>query len=188
MNEKGYIAGKLFKKGDQNQRILEKKLLSESIPSVEWFNPLTDNQANDKSKLPEANDVFEGDTTKIIESKYIVAELDDEDSGTMMELGIAYGLNFMLGSIDFLMNEIGLSSEDAIKALKDYIPEKHVFAHQTDIRLGTAGAYRERYIPVGFNQYVVGGVEQMGKIYSDFDALLLDLKLQSEGLIENDER
>lgn len=175
MSKKGYIAGKLFKKGDQNQRILEKKILSEAIPSVEWFNPLTDNPSNDKSKLPDANSIFCGDTDKILDSHYMVAELDDEDAGTMMELGIAYGVNFILGTINALIKR-GLTKEQAVDFVFRHIPFKTVYAHLTDIRTGTAGEYEGHHVPVGFNQYVVGGVEQIGKIYNDFDTLVADIK------------
>jgi hypothetical protein len=173
--KKGYIAGKLFKKGDQNQRILEKELLSKEIPSVEWFNPLTDNPSNDKSKLPDANSIFVNDTNRVIDSEYIVAELDDEDSGTMMELGIAYGINFMLGIIDGLL-ERGCTPSKAIEIVYESIPFKKIYGHLTDIRTATAGEYDGKYVPVGFNQYVLGGVEQIGEVYNDFDKLIEGIK------------
>lgn len=165
--DEGYIAGALFKEADQKQRIREKELLQEAIPSVNWFNPLTDNTANDKSKLPTASDVFWGDTERIINSRYIFAELDGEDAGVMMELGIAWGINYMLSQINSILTCLSSPYEvtKAIEQLLDEIPYKTIIAHLSDIRVGTAGKYVGHHIPFGINQYVVGGIEEIGQIY-----------------------
>lgn len=176
MKKKGYIAGSLFKTADQKQRIYEKEVLSKEVGSIDWFNPLTDNPSNDKSKLPTANNIFVNDTSVIIDSEYIVAELDGEDAGVMMELGIAYGINFILDTLSVLISEKGLSIEDAVLAVFSMVPVKTIYAHLSDIRLGTAGEYDGKYIPVGFNQYVVGGVEQIGEIFNNFEDIVEELK------------
>lgn len=171
----GYIAGKLFKKADQVQRIYEKERLSEEIITVNFFNPLTDNPDNDKSKLPTAADIFNGDTQKVVDSKFMVAELDDEDPGVMMELGIAYGINYVLDFISDMLQQ-GFSEGLILDVLIKKIPYKEVFAHLSDLRLGTTGEYDGKYVPFGYNQFVIGGVEQMGTIYNSFEDVVEALK------------
>lgn len=181
--EEGYIAGKLFKEGDIWKRQHEEAVLSDVAPTVKWFNPINNPEANDKSNQPTAKTIFDVDTQKVIASDYIVAELDDEDSGTMFELGVCYGINFL---IKRLRKEIGKSICDLKEGSSDMerlegvidlthkilsdIPEKKIFAHATDIRLASEG-YKGRYMPFGYNQYVVGGIESMGEIFNSFEDL-----------------
>lgn len=163
----GYIAGALFKEADQRQRKLEKEILQEKFPTVKWFNPLTDNEANDKSMIPTANSIFKGDTERIINSRYIFAELDGEDAGVMMELGVAWGINYMLTLINMAVADSHSHAEltKTILGIMNKVPFKTVVAHLTDIRTGTAGDYDGHYVPFGANQYMVGGVEEIGHIY-----------------------
>lgn len=166
--KKGYIAGKLFKQADQKQRIYEKEILKQYVPTVDFFNPLTDNPANDKSKLPNAHDIFINDTKKIIESDYIIAELDDEDSGVACEIGIAYGINYMREIIKmYKYSECSL--DVVIDRILSLVPEKDVIAHLSDLRIGTSGEYNERYVPFGTNQYLLGCVEETGVVMSKFE-------------------
>ena len=47
----------------------------------------------------------------------------------------------------------------------------------SDIRLSTAHLYKGEYIPYGYNQFVIGGIEEMdGKIHKSFDALIKDME------------
>ena len=177
--DKGYIAGKLFKEADQKQRIYEKHKLEEEVKTIDFFNPLTDNPANDKSKLPTAQDIFINDTVKVIESKVIVAELDDEDPGVMMELGIAFGINYVLDFIEDLSQQ-GFPQGAILEEIVKTMPYKEVYAHLSDLRLSTNGKYEDRYVPYGCNQFVIGGVEQMGEVYSSFDKIVKDLKVMEE--------
>jgi hypothetical protein len=91
----------------------------------------------------------------------------------------------MLGAINALLKR-GLTKEQAVDFVFHHIPFKTVYAHLTDIRTLTAGEYEGYHVPVGFNQYVVGGIEQMGKIYNDFDALVVDIKQRE--LMSNDNK
>lgn len=166
--KKGYIAGSLFKEADIKQRLYEESVLKEKVPNVKFHNPINDPEANDKSKDPTAKTIFDHDTAKVIASDYIVAELDGEDPGVCMELGIAYGINYMLDLI---------ATHGAETALR-MIPRKEVYAHLSDIRIATAGHYDGRYVPKGNNQYVLGGIEEMGQVMSSFNdvAKLLEEK------------
>lgn len=188
--DRGYIAGSLFKQADQRQRVYEKEKLTELFGNeIFFFNPLTDNPSNDKSKLPTAQGIFNGDTEEIIMSNHIIAELDGEDAGVMMELGIAWGINFMRDNLIRLMYHQVKSDGnlwEMLDNLLEQIPHKEVYAHLSDLRVSTSGEYDGVHVPFGYNQYVVGGVEQMGKIYPSFEDIMVDLarKLEMETVVK----
>ena len=164
-----YIAGGLFSEAEVRQRKYEKKALVEKLgESIEVFSPLEDNPSNDKSTNPTAEDIFNGDTDKIIDSKYIFAELDGEDVGVYAELGIVYGLNLMLKNVEKALDLTNNPEDLGIKFLQEIIekiPEKKVVAHLSDIRIPNAGEYTGFHVPVGYNQYGIGMLEQLGQIY-----------------------
>lgn len=174
-----YIAGKLFKDADINERIQEEHALREA-GHTDIFNPITQPFNEDKSKaLPTSKDIFDGDTQAVIKSDKIVAELDDFDEGVMMELGIAYGINYMLDLLKKATNgsyeKINPNSLTAVDDILNNIPVKKVYAHLTDIRMQSAGEYNGIDVPFGTNQYVMGGVSQMGKIYTNKEAMIKDI-------------
>lgn len=176
--KKGYIAGKLFSDAEIRQRKHEGRLLRENT-NINWYNPI-EAPCNDKAKLPTAQDIFEGDTAKVIQSDYIIAELDGEDSGTATEIGICYGVNFVLESLAHLIIEEGLEANEAVAVILESIPLKKVYGHLSDIRVSTAGEYEGRYVPFGINQYFLSTVEQMGKVFTHFEDIVEQIKKDEE--------
>lgn len=168
-----YVAGALFSIASQNQRKLEGELLKEEFDGI-VFNPLTDSPANDKSKLPTAEEVFLNDIYPILTSDFILAELDGEDAGVMVELGIAYGLNYMITLIygileGYFENEFDCedgatnSGEDylveALRSVLEIIPYKQIFSHYSDLRMGASSQYD--VTPVGINHFLLGMLHNM---------------------------
>lgn len=147
MKNKIYMAGPLFSEAEVNQRLLEAELLEnvilENEIKHEVFSPINAPQ-NDKSKLPTADDIFLGDETELMQSAVVFADLDGEDAGVMMELGMVF-------------------TDKDVK----------IYPYLSDIRVGTAGKYDGRYVPFGYNQFVIGGLEHYGHtVYPSFkDAL-----------------
>lgn len=144
--KKIYMAGKLFSQADQAQRQKEYDLLVEINEELgvdyEVYSPIHA-PINDKSKLPSALDVFNGDEKELMESSVVFADLADEDPGVMMELGMV------------LLEDI------------------RVYAYLSDIRIGTSGEYNGIYVPFGYNQFVIGGLEKyFGKVYLSFGEAL----------------
>lgn len=140
------MAGKLFSQADQAQRQKEYDLLVEINEELgvdyEVYSPIHA-PINDKSKLPSALDVFNGDEKELMESSVVFADLADEDPGVMMELGMV------------LLEDI------------------RVYAYLSDIRIGTSGEYNGIYVPFGYNQFVIGGLEKyFGKVYLSFGEAL----------------
>lgn len=178
-----YIAGSLFTDKQINQRVLEENKLEEIFPDAYIYNPITNDEINDKTKKPTSRDIFLQDTKKVLQSNIITADLDDNDMGVAMELGIAYGVNYI---INFLENKIANCIENkesdkvdklslALLEIKSQMPYKTVYATSSDIRQDTKDE-EGRYKSWGQNQYVVGGIEEIGKIYRHFDEIIDELK------------
>ena len=156
-----YIAGPLFTEQDAIERKREEDLIRDINNNINIFNPITQPFNEDKANsIPTAHDIFTGDTHAVLESDVILAQLDGEDPGVMMELGIAIGVNMMLDELRLVLDD------ETYKKFENAIPRKKIIAHTTDIRLDRAGNYRCVYQPISFNQYVIGGIEQHGEIIS----------------------
>lgn len=144
--KKIYMAGPLFSEAEVNQRLRECALLQKSIKDRDLHYKVfspINAPQNDKSKLPTAKDIFLGDEKELMESAVIFADLSGEDAGVMMELGMVIH-----------------------KDIK-------IYAYLTDIRMATAGNYEKEHIPWGYNQFVIGALEQYNhKIYYSFNEAL----------------
>ena len=164
--EKLYLAGSLFSEAEINQRLKEGNML-ESMTAYEVFNPILA-PVNDKDKIPEANDLFWGDTSEILESSVVVADISNNDVGVACEMGIAWACNYLHYLVDG-----GYSLQDILMIMK----KKHVYAHLSDIRKNTSHMYRGIYIPWGFNQFYIGMIEDMGEIKDNFQEVLNELSM-----------
>lgn len=155
--KKVYIGGGMFTDKEIDARLKDEEFMRKILPDAEIYDPINNKEINDKTKKPTAKDIFLQDTKKVIESDIITADLDDNDEGLAMELGIAYGIKYMID----IMKSCN-SKSDIIDKLR-FIPRKTVIATMNDIRQDTKGeeGIHKSY---GKNQYVVGGVQEMGKI------------------------
>lgn len=162
-NKKGYLAGSLFSEAEVAQRLYEGRILKEDTPEIDWYNPI-EAPCNDKAKLPTADDIFKGDTKEVLAADYVIADLANNDPGVMMELGIAWGLNYSYYALVEILANAGIivPTEVWYDIFEAGIKPKDVQAVLSDIRLGTAHNYSGRYIPMSFNQFVIGGIEDMG--------------------------
>ena len=158
---RGYIAGNLFNEAEVAQRIKEGALLRKWRPDVNWYNPI-EAPINDKATMPTAADIFWGDTNKVLESSYFVADMTNTDLGTAYEMGIAWTINFMYKF--FKKN----NNKQAIKELESAYPVKKIVGVLSDIRVPTAGKYKDMFVPYGINQYFLGGCLDDGKVVHKF--------------------
>lgn len=170
---KYYIGGSLFTDKQIKQRLYEEEKLKETLKDVDIYNPITNDEINDKTKEPTSQDIFLQDTREILSSDVITADLDDIDTGLAAELGIAYGVNYMRDMITECLGSDDVEKE--LRRILKIIPEKTVYATCSDIRQDTAnenGVYKSW----GHNLYVVGGIELMGKIFRHFDDVIEYIK------------
>lgn len=182
-NKKAYIAGSLFSDASIRQRRYEKELLDRELPYIHWHNPIDDPEANDKTKQPTAETIFNNDTKHVLESDYIVAELDGLDSGTMFELGIATAVNIIQDHLHKEIQEatkadrfdIAAKYSLALGNIMSNFPYKQIIAHHSDIRQDSKG-YEGVRMPYGLNQYVVGALLQHGKIVRHVEDVVDEIK------------
>lgn len=165
MKEKIYIAGSLFNEAEINQRKLEEKKLRE-LGFDNIYNPINA-PCNDKDKLPTSQDIFYGDTKEILDSDIVIADISNQsDLGVACELGIIWACN----AINKLAETMPM--EEILKVFKP----KTLITHLSDIRKGTANQYKGNNIPVGFNQFMIGLVEDIGIIKDNFSEVEQELK------------
>jgi len=89
-----YLAGALFNEAEIAQRLKEGKLLNERFgEKLSIFNPIEQPFNEDKQTLPTPQDIFNGDTNAVENCDIFLADVTNEDSGVMVELGIAIALN-----------------------------------------------------------------------------------------------
>lgn len=175
--KKIYIGGSLFTDKQIKQRLEEERLLKDKFMDISVYNPISNDDINDKTKDPTPKDIFLQDTKKVIESDTIIADLDDVDTGLAMELGVAYGVNFVKELIEKCLESN--VPESSLRDVLDSIPTKKIFATCSDIRQDSTnenGIYKSW----GHNQYVVGGIQEMGNIYRHFEDVLEALNSEKQ--------
>lgn len=86
---KVYLAGGLFNEAEVAQRLKEGKILRDRIKGIDLFNPIEQPFNENKEKLPTPLDIFNGDTNAILNADVFLADITNDDSGVMVELGIA---------------------------------------------------------------------------------------------------
>ncbi len=154
-----YNAGPLFTEGEVRQRKYEGKLVRELLESKGlstdgFFNPI-EAPFNDKANAsPTSEEIYTGDTNRIMEADVIFFDISNEDSGTMVELGIALAKH-ELSNIT--------------------IPPK-IYVVSSDIRFG-GNIDQGHRSQIGHNQYVIGGILKHGiTIHNSFENALEEFK------------
>ena len=168
-----YLAGSLFSEAEVNQRLVEGQTIRDTLgDKYTLFNPI-EAPINDKSKLPTKESIFEGDTQQILKSDVIIADLSNNDPGVMMELGIAWGLQYAADILKYT----DLSDFDRASFEKVGVKHRDIYTVLSDIRIPTAGEYDGVEVPFGFNQYVLGGIYDMdGTIHNKFMEVINQLE------------
>ncbi len=172
--KKVYIGGSLFKQGDIKQRMYEEQYIRQ-YGNNKWtiYNPINAD-INDKSTLPTAKNIFETDLQQIVSADIVLVALDDNDPGLCTEIGICCGINYVLNELKTLLTKNKLSNEDISNFINKVKP-KTVYAHLSDIRVPTAHEYKGIHIPYGYNQFVIGAIESMGKIFPSVEVAIKEM-------------
>lgn len=86
---KVYLAGALFNEAEVAQRLKEGQILREEIPNIDLFNPIEQPFNEDKQTLPSPESIYTADANAVYNSDVCIFDLTNEDSGVMVELGLA---------------------------------------------------------------------------------------------------
>jgi len=165
--KKVYIGGPLFTEAEVSQRLKEGTQLEELGYDV--YNPIANDDINDKNDNPTARDIFTQDVSEILTSDIVTAPIDNEDPGLMMELGLVLGGNLFMRAFEYMKKEL---DDESIRVIEKYTPFRsiEILSIASDIRKETAGNYEGVRVPKGYNQFVIGGLDCMcrGRVYDSF--------------------
>lgn len=109
---KVYLAGSLFNEAEVAQRKKEGKILREAFPDLEIFNPIDQPFNENKQSLPTPETIYEADANAVIDCDIFIADLTNEDSGVMVELGLAIATNTKI--------IIGINSDIRLQSANQY--------------------------------------------------------------------
>lgn len=116
-----YLAGALFNEAEVAQRLKEGKLLKEHFGDrLKVFNPIDQPFNENKQTLPTPEDIFEGDTNAVRDCDIFLADITNEDSGVMVELGLAIALNKKI---------IAINSDIRLKSANKYEVPSYAMNH-----------------------------------------------------------
>lgn len=159
---KTYILGDMLKKGSIMVREQEAKQLRDM--GYDIYSAIEQKDINDKQNQTEesnnklAERIFHKDTAAIRKSKLIVAEVDNNNVGSCVEIGQIAEDNWWNDKIRYII-EHSDSKEEILSALQYLIdeecPKKECYFHTTDIRhtnLKESGFRRS----FSLNQYLIG--------------------------------
>lgn len=183
MNRLTYIAGDIMTRGSQLQRAEERAKLEAAGIAV--YNPQDNDGINDKSKLPLAERIVREDMERLFSATDIVIEPQPHAQGTLVELGIIYGMKAMAQKIadiykhqteyiekngfDGYIASDEFISDNAAHLVEGVLAQK-VYPHNSDIRRTDSPETGDRR-SFSVNQFVYGVVLALtdGKGFYDFD-------------------
>lgn len=188
-----YIAGDIMTRGSQLQRAEERAKLEAAGISV--YNPQDNNDINDKSKLPLAERIVAEDIKRLFTATDIVIEPQPHAQGTLVELGIIYGMKALAAelSVTFIaadeMKKRGEGDAEIRKFIFQDVTDlilsvlaQKVYPHNSDIRRTDSPETGDRR-SFSVNQFVYGVVLALtdGKGFYDFDEAVEEIKKNGGG-------
>lgn len=183
---KTYLGGNMTNEGAKLLRQMEREKLS-SLPNIELYNPADNEDINDKTREPQAEDIFGQDTKALLDADTVIFDATGS-TGTTTEIGQVWGLNYLIVRLNRILERsrdiyIEGGSEKAreylfssLTNLLNEVPFKEVYWHNSDIRNVrgiTESGLRRSY---GFNQYLHGCLLDMAGEEKTFDEIVRDLK------------
>src|SRR5690625_967430 len=187
---KTYLGGNMTNEGAKLLRQMEREKLS-SLPNIELYNPSDNEDINDKTREPQAEDIFGQDTKALLDADTVIFDATGS-TGTTTEIGQVWGLNYLIVRLSRILERsrdiyIEGGSEKAreylFSSLTDLLNEvafKEVYWHNSDIRNVrgiTESGLRRSY---GFNQYLHGCLLDMAGEEKTFDEIVRELREKEE--------
>lgn len=186
-----YIAGDIMTRGSQLQRAEERAKLEAAGISV--YNPQDNDDINDKSKLPLAERIVAEDIKRLFAATDIVIEPQPHAQGTLVELGIIYGMKALASTMkmqrDLFWENEDLDFYETLDAIDeidsmiiDGVLAQKVYPHNSDIRRTDSPENGDRR-SFSVNQFVYGVVLALtgGKGFYDFDEAVEQIKKDGGG-------
>lgn len=178
-----YMAGSLLNNAAVQQRIEERKAIEKELgDKLHIYNPVENEDINDKSKAPTAEDIFLGDIGVLLASKNVIAS-NSESTGTTLEMGILIGIKIMQEILEELANQHAKTLGQDIEIIDNYledlyriVPLKEVFWNVPMLNNNDAVQQGLRRT-LSFNPLLLGGLLYLSdKWETPFDETLELLK------------
>lgn len=156
MSKQVYILGDMLRKGSILLREYEAKVFR--ALDIPLYSAIEQKDINDKTGVTEeqnnklAERIVKKDSQAIRESSLIIAETDNNNIGSCVEIGSIFEFNWWHDNMSKLVEQNDING---IKEFLERYPKKEIYFHTTDIRhtqLNEKG-YRRSF---SFNQYLVG--------------------------------
>lgn len=186
-----YIAGDIMTRGSQLQRAEERdKLLAAGI---NVYTPQDNKKINDKqSAIQEglAERIVREDMERIFAATEILIEPQPHAQGTLIELGIIYGMKALAaqiekvyGEAEVMLNEGATPTEtdgyivNKVSDLGEKVLSQKIYAHNSDIRRTEIPEQGDRR-SFSVNQFLYGVVLDLtnGKGFYDLDEAIEEIK------------
>lgn len=169
-----YVAGDIMSRGSQLKREEEKNLLIEN--GFDVYIPHENKSINDKKNALQeglAERIVREDLERIDACDIITIEPQTYAQGTLVELGIIYGMKHVAKQINDILENPEVDTLDGIEELANRITSKKVYPHLSDIRrtdIPESGDRRSYSV----NQFVYGVALALseGKGLYEFDEVL----------------
>lgn len=170
-----YIAGDIMTRGSQLQRAEERDKLVAA--GINVYTPQDNASINDKQNAePEglAERIVREDMERLFKATDIVIEPQPHAQGTLVELGIIYGMKALASEIDDIIAEESGQAFDVssirISHLINRILAQNVYPHNSDIRRTDTPEVGDRRAH-SINQFVYGVVLALtdGKGFYEFE-------------------
>lgn len=152
-----YLGGPLFTESEQNfNRELAEQIRAEFGELVNVYNPMENEEINDKSGYANSIDIFEGDNLHLDQTDILIANLDGVviDPGMAAEIGYFYQFNRPIIGLYTDVRQGTHGNQEKIEALDEIAESQFSYT----------------------NLYVVGAVKKRGPIATSTDELLYYLK------------
>ena len=168
-----YIAGDIMTRGSQLQRAEERAKLEAAGISV--YNPQDNKSINDKQNAVQeglAERIESEDMERLFSATDIVIEPQPHAQGTLVELGIIYGMKALAAELKRLYadDSRGLYNFGEMELTINDVLAQKVYPHNSDIRRTSTPETGDRR-SFSVNQFVYGVVLALteGKGFYDFD-------------------
>ncbi|RDW17333.1 nucleoside 2-deoxyribosyltransferase [Oceanobacillus arenosus] len=162
---KAYLANGLFSAADQLFNNYLAGILREAIPELDLYVPQENEGINDKTRYADSVMIYEGDNAYLDDAEILIAIIDgiEIDSGVAAEIGRFIAMKeLMRGNAS--RKVYALYTDSRIQGREN---EEKVNALIAD---GTENQFMYR------NLYVVGAIKKNGKILSDIDGLIVEIR------------
>lgn len=177
-----YIAGDIMTRGSQLQRQDERRILESK--GINVYNPQDNKSINDKQNAVQeglAERIVREDMERLFSATDIVIEPQPHAQGTLVELGIIYGMKALASTMklqrDLFWEKEDLDFNETLDAIDeinsmiiDGVLAQKIYPHNSDIRRTETPEVGDRR-SFSVNQFVYGVVLALtdGKGFYDFD-------------------